>query len=116
MLPFIITGTISTLAILDFLGFGLAVVGTRLWARLDLASQIRNLQAPLAALPLFFTFCHHAVAADLHFEGIRRRLLTRRRRLIDAFGPRPLAVLQVLKTFCACLSVREGALTLRSRA
>lgn len=75
MLPFIITGTISTLAILDFLGFGLPSSAPSLG---DLTKQAKdNLQAPWLAFTAFFTFAIMLSLLVFIFEGIR-----------DAFDPR----------------------------
>ena len=64
MLPFIITGTISTLAILDFLGLWPAVVGP-VTGRADLAGQTKPASA-MAGVYRVFHLCHHAVALGLH--------------------------------------------------
>ena len=53
-LPFIITGTISTLAVLDFLGFGLPASAPSL-GELTLQAK-QNLQAPWLSFSAFFTF------------------------------------------------------------
>ena len=75
MLPFIITGTISTLAILDFLGFGLPSSAPSL-GELTLQAK-QNLQAPWLAFTAFFTFAIMLSLLVFIFEGIR-----------DAFDPR----------------------------
>ena len=75
MLPFIITGTISTLAILDFLGFGLPSSAPSL-GELTLQAK-QNLQAPWLAFTAFFTFAIMLSLLVFIFEGVR-----------DAFDPR----------------------------
>ncbi|RVV97667.1 ABC transporter permease [Mesobaculum littorinae] len=75
MLPFIITGTISTLATLDFLGFGLPASAPSL-GELTLQAK-QNLQAPWLAFTAFFTFAIMLSLLVFIFEGIR-----------DAFDPR----------------------------
>lgn len=75
MLPFIITGTISTLAILDFLGFGLPSSAPSL-GELTLQAK-QNLQAPWLTFTAFFTFAIMLSLLVFIFEGIR-----------DAFDPR----------------------------
>ena len=75
MLPFIITSTISTLAILDFLGFGLPSSAPSL-GELTLQAK-QNLQAPWLAFTAFFTFAIMLSLLVFIFEGIR-----------DAFDPR----------------------------
>jgi microcin C transport system permease protein len=75
MLPFIITGTISTLAILDFLGFGLPSSAPSL-GELTLQAK-QNLQAPWLAFTAFSTFAIMLSLLVFIFEGIR-----------DAFDPR----------------------------
>jgi microcin C transport system permease protein len=75
MLHFIITGTISTLAILDFLGFGLPSSAPSL-GELTLQAK-QNLQAPWLAFTAFFTFAIMLSLLVFIFEGIR-----------DAFDPR----------------------------
>ncbi len=74
-LPFIITGTISTLASLDFLGFGLPSSAPSL-GELTLQSK-QNLQAPWLAFSAFVTFAVMLSLLIFIFEGIR-----------DAFDPR----------------------------
>ncbi|MEM9974848.1 MAG: ABC transporter permease [Pseudomonadota bacterium] len=75
MLPFIIAGTISTLAALDFLGFGLPSSAPSL-GELTLQAK-NNLQAPWLAFTAFFTFAIMLSLLVFIFEGIR-----------DAFDPR----------------------------
>ncbi|XDB00268.1 ABC transporter permease [Sulfitobacter sp. LCG007] len=75
MLPFIITGTISSLAVLDFLGFGLPSSAPSL-GELTLQAK-QNLQAPWLAFTAFFTFAIMLSLLVFIFEGIR-----------DAFDPR----------------------------
>ncbi|WP_298568473.1 ABC transporter permease [uncultured Aliiroseovarius sp.] len=75
MLPFIITGTISTLATLDFLGFGLPSSSPSLG---ELTRQAKaNLQAPWLAFTAFMTFSILLSLLVFIFEGVR-----------DAFDPR----------------------------
>jgi microcin C transport system permease protein len=75
MLPFIITATISTLAVLDYLGFGLPSSAPSL-GELTLQAK-QNLQAPWLAFTAFFTFAIMLSLLVFIFEGIR-----------DAFDPR----------------------------
>lgn len=75
MLPFIVTGTISTLAGLDFLGFGLPSSAPSL-GELTLQAK-QNLQAPWLAFTAFFTFAFMLSLLVFIFEGVR-----------DAFDPR----------------------------
>lgn len=75
MLPFIITGTISTLAILDYLGFGLPSSYPSLGELTLQATQ--NLQAPWLGFTAFFTFAIMLSLLIFIFEGVR-----------DAFDPR----------------------------
>ena len=75
MLPFIVTGTIGTLASLDFLGFGLPSSAPSL-GELTLQAK-NNLQAPWLAFTAFFTFAIMLSLLVFVFEGIR-----------DAFDPR----------------------------
>lgn len=75
MLPFIVTGTIGTLASLDFLGFGLPSSSPSL-GELTLQAK-NNLQAPWLAFTAFFTFAIMLSLLVFIFEGIR-----------DAFDPR----------------------------
>jgi microcin C transport system permease protein len=75
MLPFIITGTISTLASLDYLGFGLPSSSPSLG---ELALQAKqNLQAPWLAFAAFTTYAVMLSLLVFIFEGVR-----------DAFDPR----------------------------
>ena len=74
-LPFIITGTISTLATLDFLGFGLPASAPSL-GELTLQAK-QNLQAPWLAFAAFTTFAVMLSLLIFIFEGLR-----------DAFDPR----------------------------
>lgn len=75
MLPFIITGTIGTLAALDFLGFGLPSSLPSLGEMSLQAKQ--NLQAPWLGFAAFFTFAIMLSLLVFIFEGVR-----------DAFDPR----------------------------
>ena len=75
MLPFIITGTISSLAVLDFLGFGLPSSAPSL-GELTLQAK-QNLQAPWLAFTAFTVFAIMLSLLIFIFEGIR-----------DAFDPR----------------------------
>ncbi|MFP7570871.1 ABC transporter permease [Marivita sp. S2033] len=75
MLPFIVTGTISTLAGLDFLGFGLPSSSPSL-GELTLQAK-QNLQAPWLGFTAFFVFALMLSLLVLIFEGVR-----------DAFDPR----------------------------
>ncbi len=75
LLPFIITGTIGTLASLDFLGFGLPSSSPSLGEMTLQAKQ--NLQAPWLAFTAFFTFALMLSLLVFIFEGVR-----------DAFDPR----------------------------
>ncbi|MEP1588024.1 MAG: ABC transporter permease [Tateyamaria sp.] len=75
MLPFIITGTISSLAVLDFLGFGLPSSAPSL-GELTLQAK-QNLQAPWIAFTAFTVFAVMLSLLIFIFEGIR-----------DAFDPR----------------------------
>lgn len=75
MLPFIITGTIGSLAALDFLGFGLPASAPSLGELTQQAKQ--NLQAPWLAFTAFFTFAIMLSLLVFIFEGVR-----------DAFDPR----------------------------
>ncbi|MEM6743647.1 MAG: ABC transporter permease [Pseudomonadota bacterium] len=75
MLPFILTASISTLATLDFIGFGLPVSYPSLG---DLALQGKNnLQAPWLGFTAFFTFAIMLSLLVFIFEAVR-----------DAFDPR----------------------------
>ena len=75
MLPFITTGSIGTLATLDFLGFGLPASAPSL-GELTLQAK-QNLQAPWLAFTAFFTYAIMLSLMVFIFEGIR-----------DAFDPR----------------------------
>lgn len=75
MLPFIITGTISSLAVLDFLGFGLPSSSPSL-GELTLQAK-QNLQAPWLAFTAFSVFAVMLSLLIFIFEGVR-----------DAFDPR----------------------------
>ncbi|GAA3862223.1 ABC transporter permease [Celeribacter arenosi] len=75
LLPFIVTGTIGTLAALDFLGFGLPSSYPSL-GELTLQAK-RNLQAPWLAFTAFFTYAIMLSLLVFIFEGVR-----------DAFDPR----------------------------
>ena len=74
-LPFIITGTIGSLAALDFLGFGLPSKAPSL-GELTLQAK-QNLQAPWLAFTAFMTFAIMLSLLVFIFEGVR-----------DAFDPR----------------------------
>lgn len=75
MLPFVITGAISTLASLDYLGYGLPSSAPSLG---ELALQGKqNPQAPWLAFTAFFTFSLMLSLLVFIFEGVR-----------DAFDPR----------------------------
>jgi microcin C transport system permease protein len=75
MLPFIVTGTIGSLATLDFLGFGLPSSAPSL-GELTLQAK-QNLQAPWLGFTAFFTFAIMLSLLVFIFEGVR-----------DAFDPR----------------------------
>ncbi len=75
LLPFIITGTIGTLAALDFLGYGLPSSAPSLGELTRQAKQ--NLQAPWLAFTAFITFSVLLSLLVFIFEGVR-----------DAFDPR----------------------------
>lgn len=75
LLPFIITGTIGTLASLDYLGFGLPSSSPSLGEMALQAKQ--NLQAPWLAFTAFITFAIMLSLLVFIFEGVR-----------DAFDPR----------------------------
>ena len=75
MLPFLITGSIGSLAALDFLGFGLPSSAPSL-GELTLQAK-QNLQAPWLAFTAFFTFAIMLSLMVFIFEGVR-----------DAFDPR----------------------------
>ncbi|MDB6181602.1 ABC transporter permease [Paracoccus fistulariae] len=75
MLPFVVAGTISSLAALDYLGYGLPSSAPSLG---ELALQAKqNLQAPWLAFTAFFTFAIMLSLLIFIFEGVR-----------DAFDPR----------------------------
>jgi len=75
MLPFLVTGSIATLASLDFLGFGLPSSAPSL-GELTLQAK-QNLQAPWLGFTAFFTFAIMLSLLVFIFEGVR-----------DAFDPR----------------------------
>ncbi len=75
MMPFVITGAISLLAGLDFLGFGLPSSSPSL-GELTLQAK-QNLQAPWLAFTAFFAFAILLSLLVFIFEGVR-----------DAFDPR----------------------------
>ena len=75
MLPFILTGAIGSLAMLDFLGFGLPP-GSPSLGELTLQGQ-NNLQAPWLGFTGFFAFAIMLSLLVFIFEGVR-----------DAFDPR----------------------------
>ncbi len=74
-LPFVITGAISSLAALDYLGFGLPSSAPSLGELTQQAKQ--NLQAPWLAFTAFVTFATMLSLLVFVFEGVR-----------DAFDPR----------------------------
>jgi microcin C transport system permease protein len=75
MLPFVITGAISGLATLDYLGYGLPSSAPSLG---ELALQAKqHLQAPWLAFTAFVTFATMLSLLVFVFEGLR-----------DAFDPR----------------------------
>jgi microcin C transport system permease protein len=74
-LPFIVTGTIGSLASLDFLGFGLPSSAPSL-GEMTLQAK-NNLNAPWLGFTAFFTFAIMLSLLVFVFEGIR-----------DAFDPR----------------------------
>ena len=69
MMPFIVTGTISGLATLDFLGFGMPASAPSL-GELTLQAQ-QNLQAPWLAFTAFATFAIMLSLLVFVFEGVR---------------------------------------------
>jgi len=75
LMPFIITGTIGTLASLDFLGFGLPSSAPSL-GELTLQAK-QNLQAPWLGITAFCTYAIMLSLLVFIFEGVR-----------DAFDPR----------------------------
>ena len=72
MMPFIITGTISSLTALDFLGFGLPASAPSLGEMTQQAKQ--NLQAPWLAFTAFVTFALMLSLLVFIFEGVRAAL------------------------------------------
>ncbi|MBK5946068.1 peptide ABC transporter permease [Rhodobacter veldkampii DSM 11550] len=75
LLPFVVTGTIASLASLDYLGYGLPSSAPSLG---ELALQAKqNLQAPWLGFSAFFTFAIMLSLLVFVFEGVR-----------DAFDPR----------------------------
>ncbi len=75
LLPFVVTGTIASLAALDYLGYGLPSSAPSLG---ELALQAKqNLQAPWLGFAAFFTFAIMLSLLVFIFEGVR-----------DAFDPR----------------------------
>lgn len=74
-MPFLVTGAIGSLAMLDYLGFGLPASAPSL-GQLSRQAQ-NNLQAPHLAFVSFFTFAIMLTLLIFIFEGIR-----------DAFDPR----------------------------
>lgn len=75
MMPFLVTGAISSLAMLDYLGFGLPASAPSL-GQLSRQAQ-NNLQMPSLAFVSFFTFAIMLTLLVFIFEGVR-----------DAFDPR----------------------------
>ena len=75
LIPFILTGSIGSLAALDFLGFGLPAAYPSL-GELSLQAK-QNLQAPWLGLSAFFIFSLMLGLLVFIFEGVR-----------DAFNPR----------------------------
>ncbi|MEO6298892.1 MAG: ABC transporter permease [Paracoccaceae bacterium] len=69
MLPFVVTGTVSALASLDFLGFGLPASSPSLGELTQQAEQ--NLQAPWLAFTAFFTFAIMLTLMVFIFDGVR---------------------------------------------
>ena len=69
LMPFIVTGTIATLASFDFLGFGLPASAPSL-GELTLQAK-QNLQAPWLGFTAFFTFAIMLALLVFIFEGIR---------------------------------------------
>ncbi len=72
MMPFIVTGTISSLTALDFLGFGLPASAPSLGEMTQQAKQ--NLQAPWLAFTAFVTFAMMLSLLVFIFEGVRAAL------------------------------------------
>ena len=95
LLPFIITGTIATLATLDYLGFGLPTSLPSLGQLTRQAQQ--NLQAPWLAFTAFFTFAVMLSLLVFIFEGVR-----------DAFDPR-----KTVQMSCVPLEVKDLTVTFR---
>jgi len=75
MLPFVVSGTIGSLASLDYLGYGLPASLPSL-GQLSAQAQ-QNLQMPSLAFTAFFTFAIMLSLLVFIFEGVR-----------DAFDPR----------------------------
>ncbi len=98
MLPFIITGTIGSLAALDFLGFGLPSSSPSL-GELTLQAK-QNLQAPWLGFTAFFTF---AIMLSLHGLHLRRRA-----RCLRPAKDLPMSVLQVSDLSVALPAGRAG--------
>ncbi len=71
-LPFILTGAVTTLTALDFLGFGLPPGSPSLGELL--AQGKNNLQAPWLGITAFVVLAVFAEPADLHRRGGARRL------------------------------------------
>ncbi len=69
MLPFVVTGTIGSLASLDFLGFGLPPSSPSLGELSQQAQQ--NLQAPWLGFTAFFTFAIMLTLLVFVFDGLR---------------------------------------------
>ena len=69
LLPFVVTGTIGSLAALDFLGFGLQ---SNLPSLGEMTQQAKNnLQAPWLGFTAFFTFAIMLSLLVFIFEGVR---------------------------------------------
>jgi microcin C transport system permease protein len=69
MMPFVVTGTIGSLASLDFLGFGLPASAPSLGEMTQQAQQ--NLQAPWLGFTAFFTFTVMLSLLVFVFDGVR---------------------------------------------
>lgn len=69
MMPFVVTGTIGSLASLDFLGFGMPASSPSLGELTQQAQE--NLQAPWLAFTAFFTFTVMLSLLVFIFEGVR---------------------------------------------
>ena len=67
-MPFILSGSVTTLTALDFLGFGLAA-GLALAWRIAGTRARHNLQAPWLGIHRLLRGFHHAVAAGVHRRG-----------------------------------------------